>query len=276
MGTLYVVATPIGNLGDMVPRAVEILKAVDVIAAEDTRNSIPLMRHFSIATPLRAYHDFSNNDQTQWFIDQLLSGKSVAMISDAGTPLISDPGYRLVDLAHQHRIKVCPVPGACAAIAGLSVSGLATDRFRFEGFLPAKSGARLRYLQSLDSADCTLIFYEAPHRLLASLRDMQIAFGDDRVVVLAREITKMFETIRRAPLVDLANWVESDSNQQRGECVLMVSAAPTVREDFSAECLRAVQLLAAELPLKKACAITAELYGAKKNALYSWCLENIR
>lgn len=269
---LYIVATPIGNLADMVPRAVEVLQSVDLIAAEDTRHSKRLLQHFNISTPLMAYHDHSSGASVQLFIDKLLAGQSIALISDAGTPLISDPGYRIVDAALGANIKVMPIPGASAAIAALSAAGLPSDRFSFEGFLNAKQQARCKQLQALAEESRTLIFYEAPHRLLACLQDMLSVFGADRQVVMARELTKTFETIKRAPVAELAEWVAADSNQQKGECVLLVRGKQGAAEE-DAEGKRVFDLLVQELPLKQAAALAAKITGVKKNLLYQYGLD---
>lgn len=268
---LYVVATPIGNLGDMVTRAVEVLQTVDVIAAEDTRHSKRLMQHFNINTRLVAYHDHTGNTQVDSLVEKMLAGQSIALISDAGTPLVSDPGYRIVDAALTAGIKVVPIPGACAAIAGLSAAGLPSDRFVFEGFLNAKQAARLKQLQALADETRTMIFYEAPHRILACLQDVVSAFGDDRLVVMARELTKTFETIKRGSAAEMAAWVESDSNQQRGECVLLIHGAAKA-DNSDAEGERVFDLLAEELPLKQAAALAAKITGVKKNTLYQYGL----
>jgi len=269
---LYVVATPIGNLGDMVPRAVEVLQSVDLIAAEDTRHSRRLMQHFSIDTPLQAYHDHSGNSQIEALVRRLQGGESIALISDAGTPLISDPGYRLVDLAQSAGVKVVPIPGASAVIAALSAAGLPSDRFIFEGFLSAKQQGRLTQLDVLKQESRTLIFYEAPHRILACLTDMVAVFGEDRELVLARELTKTFETIKRGPAGEIMSWVAGDSNQQRGECVVLVRGAEKNSDD-QRESRRVFDLLSAELPLKQAASLAAKITGAKKNALYQYGLE---
>ncbi len=258
---LYIVATPIGNLADMVPRAVEILKSVDVIAAEDTRHSQRLLQHFGIDTPLLAYHDHSDERALKKLNDLMDRGKSVALISDAGTPLISDPGYRLVRHAHQQGWQVVPVPGASALVAALSVSGLATDRFRFEGFLPAKTAGRCKRLQELVTESCTLIFYEAPHRLQECLLDMQSCFGPHRQVVLARELTKTFETVINTSLGELMEMVRADSNQSRGEIVLLLEGGVPETAEFTPELEKLLALLAAELPPKKAATIAAEFSG---------------
>ena len=213
---LYIVATPIGNLGDITSRAIQVLQSVDLIAAEDTRHSRRLFQQFAIDTPCFAYHEFSDRGAQERVLTRLAQGEAVALVSDAGTPLISDPGFRLVRDVQEAGFRVFPVPGACAAIAALCVSGLPTDRFVFEGFLPAKAGARAARLLELAAEESTTIFYEAPHRIVDSLQAMVEAFGGDREAVLAREITKAYETVRRAPLVELAGFVAADSNQQRG------------------------------------------------------------
>jgi len=272
-GVLYVVATPIGNLADMVPRAVETLQTVALIAAEDTRHSSRLLSHFDIKTPAVAYHDHSDEQRTEQLIKRLLGGDDLALISDAGTPLISDPGYRLVRQARQHGIQVVPIPGACALIAALSAAGLPSDRFAFEGFLPAKQGARVTQLQQLAKQTHTLIFYEAPHRILETLQDMEAVFGAEREVVIAREVSKTFETITSDKVTNLVQWVAADSNQQRGEIVVLVHGAPkTDADELDAEAQRTMQILLEELPLKQAARLGAKLTGLKKNFLYQWAL----
>lgn len=266
---LYIVPTPIGNRLDMVPRAVDILQSVSLIAAEDMRHSKPLLAHFNITTPLLAYHDHSDERVQEKIMARLQSGDSVALISDAGTPLVSDPGYRIVDAAHRAGVAVVPVPGPCAAIVGLSAAGLPSDRFCFEGFLPAKSTARNKVLEELKAEERTLIFYEAPHRLLDTVSAMTEIFGASRQAVLARELTKMFETIRRLPLAEMRDWIAGDSNQQRGECVLLIRGSDKPEERaLSADAQRILSILAAELPLKQAAQLAAQITGLKKNALY--------
>lgn len=273
-GELYVIATPIGNLNDMVPRAIETLQTVKLIAAEDTRHSAHLLNHFGIKTPCVAYHDHSDDSRIEQILARLQSGDSVALISDAGTPLVSDPGYRLVKRAREFGIKIIPIPGACALIAALSASGLASDRFSFEGFLPAKQQARLAQLQTLEQEARTLIFYEAPHRVLETLQDMQSIFGDERQTVIAREITKTFETIHGNQLSELVSWVAADSNQQRGEIVLLVEGNNKIQStEISAEQIRIMKLLLEDLPIKQAAALGAKITGLKKNFLYQWALE---
>ena len=272
LGTLYVVATPIGNLGDMVPRAVQVLQSVALIACEDTRHSARLLEHFAIAGRCIAYHDHSDDKRTEQILTQLRAGEEVALISDAGTPLVSDPGYRLVRAARQAGVRVVPIPGACAFVAALSAAGLPSNRFTFEGFLPAKAGARLAALEALADEPRTLIFYEAPHRVLACVQDMARAFGPDRELVIAREISKTFETIYTASASDMADWIAADSNQQRGEIVLLVHGAPERKAGMSAETERVMSVLLDELPVKQAAALGAKLTGAKKNELYQWAL----
>lgn len=274
-GSLYVVATPIGNLDDISARALRILREVALIAAEDTRHSARLLQHFGIQTPLAACHEHNERDQGGRFLARLRAGEDVALISDAGTPLISDPGYHLVRQARAAGFAVVPVPGACALIAALSAAGLPSDRFIFEGFLPAKAAGRRARLEQVREEPRTLIFYEAPHRILECLQDMREVFGDDRPALLARELTKTFETLQGLPLAELCEWVAADSNQQRGECVVLVAGwlAPEGEEAVSAEALRVLDLLMAEMPLKRAAALAAEITGVRKNVLYQVALE---
>ncbi|MCQ4346043.1 16S rRNA (cytidine(1402)-2'-O)-methyltransferase [Pseudomonas stutzeri] len=274
-GTLYVVATPIGNLEDISARALRVLREVRLIAAEDTRHSARLLQHFGIDTPLTACHEHNEREQGSRLVQRLLEGEDLALISDAGTPLISDPGYHLVRNARAAGVRIVPVPGACALIAALSASGLASDRFVFEGFLPARSSGRRQRLQALAEEPRTLIFYEAPHRLLECLADLRELFGAERPALLARELTKTFETLKGAPLGELHAWVAGDANQQRGECVLLVEGwqAPQGEEAVGAEALRVLDLLLAELPLKRAAALAAEITGVRKNLLYQQALE---
>jgi 16S rRNA (cytidine1402-2'-O)-methyltransferase len=265
-GIFYIVSTPIGNLGDMTERAVSVLGEVDVIAAEDTRHSRPLLQHFSIDKPLLALHDHNEKDRCATLLAKLQAGKSIALICDAGTPLISDPGYHAVKFFREHDVQVVPIPGACAAIAALSAAGLPTNRFCFEGFLPAKSAGRVSQLNDLIAETRTMIFYESPHRIIDSLQDMQKVFGEARQIVLARELTKKFETIRAGTIAELIVFVEQDSNQQRGEMVLLVQGAESSNDDHDAE--RVLQILLEELPVKQAAALAAKITGARKNELY--------
>lgn len=273
-GTLYIVATPIGNLQDITQRALAVFAEVDLIAAEDTRHSGLLLSHYGIKKPFFALHDHNEQQKADLLVEKLRVGTNIALISDAGTPLISDPGFHLVRKCRQAGVKVVPLPGACAAITALCASGIASDRFCFEGFLPAKSKARRDRLQNLQKEDRTLIFYESTHRILDTLADVEELFGAERYVVLAREITKTWETISGDSVGNLRRWLNEDANRTKGEMVLIVEGCIETREtEFSPEAVKALKLIAAELPLKKAAAIVAELYGYKKNALYQFGLE---
>ncbi len=274
---LYIVPTPIGNLGDITQRSLDILHQVDLIAAEDTRHTGRLLSHFGIATKTYALHDHNEQQKAQVLVEKVLSGESIALVSDAGTPLISDPGYHLVTKCRQAGVKVVPLPGACAVITALSASGLPSDRFSFEGFFPAKSKGRKDKLLEIIKVERTCIFYESPHRITDSLADMLEILGPDREVVLARELTKTFETIHGAPLGELIEWIEQDSNRKRGEMVLLIHG---YREDkkedaLPDDALRTLSILVKELPLKKAAALVAEIHNLKKNALYKWGLEHL-
>ncbi len=274
--TLYIVPTPIGNLGDITQRALYVLSSVDVIAAEDTRHSGKLLSHFNIQTKTFALHDHNEQQKAQVLVEKLLSGQSIALVSDAGTPLISDPGYHLVTQCRQAGVKVVPLPGACAVITALSASGLPSDRFSFEGFLPAKSKGRKDKFMEIAKVERTCIFYESPHRITESLQDMLAILGPEREVVLARELTKTFETIQGMPLGELIEWIDADENRKRGEMVLLIHGYRDSAEDtLPEEALRTLGILTQELPLKKAAAMTAEIYNLKKNALYKWGLENL-
>lgn len=270
---LYIVATPIGNLADMSQRAIEILQSVDVIAAEDTRHSGFLLQHFAIKTPSVSLHDHNELQRSETLLTRLQQGESIALISDAGTPLISDPGYKLVSLVRDHGIPVIPIPGSCAVIAALSASGLPSDRFSFEGFLPSKQGARLQTLEKLAGDTRTLIFYDSPRRLQSTLTDMVEIFGGERRACLARELTKLHETINTKPLAELLNWVKNDANQQRGECVVLVEGAKNHQDANEVEVNRVLGLLLKELPVKKAAAITSSLLGISKNNAYDMALK---
>ncbi len=272
-GALYVVATPIGNLGDMSQRAIEVLSGVVLIAAEDKRHSGKLLHHFDIKTPTMALHDHNERAVSESIVARLLGGEAVALVSDAGTPLISDPGYHLVAQVRAAGCRVIPVPGASALLAALSASGLPSDRFIFEGFLPAKAGARNARLEQLQGEHRTLIFYEAPHRIVESVAAMTGVFGADRQAVIARELTKTFETIHGDTLAGLSTWLKSDANQQRGEFVVMVAGAPLEDQEVDAETERVLRLLLAEMPLKQAATLAAKITGVKKNLLYQFALQ---
>ena len=308
---LYIVATPIGNMSDMTPHAIDVLKQVAIIACEDTRTSGKLLSHFGIDTKgskaddekeseapntknntdnnvtdadtatkqkghnkLWAYHEHNSAIQTPKIIEMIGQGHSVALISDAGTPLISDPGYQLVQAAHAAGVRVSPIIGASAAIAALSVAGLPSDRFSFIGFLPAKTHGRQKQLAALNSRTETLIFYEAPHRIIASLEDMATIFGADREVTFCRELTKTFETVHKSTLGDLVEFVKADDNQQRGEIVVVVAGVNVVQDadDISIHD-KLLQRLLEDLSVKKAAALGADITGVKKNALYQRLLE---
>lgn len=265
---LYIVATPIGNLGDISSRALEVLASADLVAAEDTRHSGRLLAHFNIKAEMISVHDHNERQRAELIIQHLQNGAQVVLVSDAGTPLISDPGFYLVRAVREAGFKVSPVPGCCAFIAALSASGLPSDRFLFEGFLPAKSGARQQRLSQLKAEVPTLIFYESTHRILASLEDMAAQFGVERYAVVARELTKTFETIHGASLGELIDWIRADPMQQKGEFVVLVHGAPEKEAVIDPEAERIVRLLAAELPPKKAAGLAAEITGLKKNMLY--------
>ena len=270
---LYIVATPIGNLGDISARALEVLRDADLVAAEDTRHSQRLLQHFGIETPMAAYHDHSDERAAGRILDKLDGGGAVALVSDAGTPLISDPGFRLVRQVQDAGFRVFPVPGACAAVAALSASGLPTDRFLFEGFLPSKASARADRIMTLASERATLVLYEAPHRLEATLQALAEGVGSEREAVLAREISKAFETIRRGSLAELLAFVRADSNQQRGEIVLLVRGSDSGADEPDPRLLRLLEAMAGEMPGKRAAALLAEFSGARKNALYQYLLD---
>lgn len=273
-GQLYVVATPIGNLDDMTFRAVEVLKSVSLIAVEDTRQSAPLLKHYQIDTPMTACHEHNETEKIQQLLDKLLQGEDIALISDAGTPLISDPGFKLVRSAQQNHIRVIPIAGACAAVAGLSAVGLPSDKFSFYGFLPAKSTQRIKQLEQLKTVSHTLIFYEAPHRIVECLQDLCTVFGGERLAGFAREISKTFETIKQMPLSALLEFVKNDLNQQKGEIVLIISGDIQLEQDIAMlELDRYLHRLLPEMSVKQASQIVSDLLGIKKNTVYQRALE---
>ena len=276
-GILYIVATPIGNLQDITHRALDTFAQVDLIAAEDTRHSGLLLSHYGIKKPFFALHDHNEQEKAHILVEKLKQGSYIALISDAGTPLISDPGFHLVRQCREAGIRVVPLPGACAAITALCASGIASDRFCFEGFLPAKSKARKDKLENIAEEDRTLIFYESTHRILDTLEDMQSVLGEERYIVLAREITKTWETITGNTIKNLREWLLEDPNRTKGEMVLIVEGKPKSdnNDEISPQAVKALELIAEELPLKKAAAIVAELYGYKKNALYQFGLAHL-
>ena len=271
-GTLYIVATPIGNLGDISQRAIDILTQVDVIACEDTRHTGKLLSAFSIKNKTMSLHDHNERQRQDQVANMLKEGKTIALVSDAGTPLISDPGFHIVRHCRSLGLNVSPIPGACAAIAALSVAGLPTDRFSFEGFLPSKSGARQATLTALVDEPRTMVFYDAPRRAIDTVRDIVATLGGERYIVIARELTKTFETIHSDTAENFLAWLEQDANQLKGEMVLIIEGYKAVENEISAEVINTLKLLLAEMKPKKACAIAAEIYGVKKNALYEVAL----
>ena len=266
--TLHVVATPIGNLGDLSPRALEVLKAVGAICAEDTRHTRKLLSHYGVDKPLVPLHEHNEDALAERLVARLLAGESLALVSDAGTPLVSDPGFRLVRAARAAGIRVSPLPGPCAFIAALSVAGLPSDRFVFEGFLPAKSGARRERLAQLAAETRTLAFYESAHRIEEALVDMVDAFGRDRRAVVARELTKLFETVLDGSLGSLCERVAADPDQRRGEFVVLVQGVGDDADARIAEGRRLYARLGEHLPPSTAAKLAAELSGAPRKALY--------
>lgn len=271
-GVLYVIATPIGNIEDISYRAVETLRQVALICAEDTRHSQRLMSHYDIGTPMISLHEHNEESRIQQIGEQLERGESIGLISDAGTPLISDPGFKLVRNLRQQGHRISPIPGASALISALSVAGLATDSFSFWGFLPSKSGARKDRFAELIERKETLVFYESSHRIVDSLKDLADVFGE-RQVVVARELTKTFETILSAAASNIVEMVKSDPNQQKGEFVVMIEGARTNISGLSAEARTVMSSLLTELPPNKAAKLTAQITGAKKKELYQWALQ---
>ena len=270
--TLYIVATPIGNLADISQRALEVLSQVDIIACEDTRHTQKLLNAHNIKNKTLSMHDHNERQRQEYIGDLLQQGKSIALVSDAGTPLISDPGFHLVRYCRSLHLTISPVPGACAAISALSVAGLPTDRFAFEGFLPSKSHARQKILAALKNEARTMVFYDAPRRAIDTIADIAEMLGGDRYVVIARELTKTFETIHSDKAINLLTWLQEDANQLKGEMVLIIEGHHIDPDEISPEILATLKLLVKELPPKKACAITAEIYGVKKNTLYDCAL----
>lgn len=273
-GILYVVATPIGNLQDISLRALDILKSVDAIAAEDTRHTSGLLNHFGISKKLIAVHEHNEHQSAEKLLLQLSAGENIALVTDAGTPGISDPGAVVVDLVRKAGIKVVPVPGASAVIAALSASGIAQNGFLFHGFLPASGAARRKVLETLKAQTVTLVFYEAPHRILECVADLSLILGAERRITFARELTKTFETFYSCNLGEAVAWLEADTNQQRGEFVLLVEAAAQKEaETIPEDAVRVLKLLLAELPLKQAVKLATDITQLKKNDLYEFALQ---
>ena len=274
VGILYVVATPIGNLQDITLRALDILKTVDAIAAEDTRHTSGLLNHFGISKKLIAVHEHNEHQSAEKLLAQLNAGDNIALVTDAGTPGISDPGAVVVDLVRKAGVKVVPIPGVSAVITALSASGIAQNGFLFHGFLPASGAARRKVLETLKPQTVTLVFYEAPHRILECIVDLSLVLGADRRITFARELTKTFETIYSCNLGEAEAWLKADANQQRGEFVLLVEAAAIKdAEEIPEETVRVLKLLLAELPLKQAVKLATEVTHEKKNVLYDFALQ---
>jgi 16S rRNA (cytidine1402-2'-O)-methyltransferase len=274
VGILYVVATPIGNLGDITLRAIETLKMVDAIAAEDTRHTSGLLSHFGINKKLIAVHEHNEHQSAEKLLAQLKSGENIALVTDAGTPAVSDPGAIVVKIVREAGLKVVPIPGASAVVAALSASGITQNGFYFHGFLPASGAARRKILEQLKAQTVTLVLYEAPHRIIECVEDIAKVLGGDRQVTFARELTKTFETIYTCPADQASAWLQADANQQRGEFVLLIEAAPVVEsQEISEEAQRVLKCLLAELPLKQAVALATEITQLKKNDLYEFALK---
>lgn len=266
-GTLYIVATPIGNLSDITAHAINCLKTADFIACEDTRTSSKLLNHFNITSKTIAYHDHNANSQTSKLIELLQQGNTIALISDAGTPLISDPGFLLVKACHDNGIKTSPVAGACAAIMALSVAGLPSDKFYFYGFLPAKTSGRQSELTKLQNMNATMIFYEAPHRIIDCVTDLMAVLGKEREVTFCREMSKTFETIHHTTLAGLSDFIQADNHQQKGEMVLVVAGANKPTDDVAKHDKLLTRLLQ-DLSIKKAAQLASDITGIRKNVLY--------
>jgi 16S rRNA (cytidine1402-2'-O)-methyltransferase len=273
LGTLYVVATPIGNLGDITLRAIETLKSVDAIAAEDTRHSSGLLSHFGISKKLIAVHEHNEQQSAEKLVLALKNGENIALVTDAGTPAVSDPGAIVVKIVREAGMKVVPIPGVSAVVAALSASGIVQNGFYFHGFLPASGAARRKVLETLKAQTVTLVFYEAPHRIIESVEDIAKVLGENRQITFCRELTKTFETIYTCPASRASAWLQADANQQRGEFVLLIEAAPVVEaQEISESAQRVLKCLLAELPLKQAAKLAAEISNEKKNALYDLAL----
>ena len=267
------VATPIGNLGDMTLRAIETLKTVDAIAAEDTRHSSGLLSHFGISKKLIAVHEHNEQQSAEKLVLALKNGDNIALITDAGTPAVSDPGAIVVKVLREAGIKVVPIPGASAVVTALSASGIVQNGFYFHGFLPASGAARRKMLEQLKAQTVTLVLYEAPHRIVECVEDLAKVLGENRKITFCRELTKTFETIYTCDLNEASAWLQADTNQQRGEFVLLIEAAPVVEaEEISIEAQRVLKCLLAELPLKQAVALATEITNLKKNDLYEFAL----
>ena len=274
-GTLFIVATPIGNLDDITFRAVETLKSVDLVLAEDTRHSQKILNHFNIKTPISAFHDYNEREKCTTVIDKLKQGVSIALISDAGTPLISDPGYVLVSAAKKNSVNVVPIPGPSALIAALSASGVPSDSFSFFGFLPSKQNARIKTLKTFISRPETIIIYESPKRILAALTDMLFVFGEAREVCLAKELTKTFETILTTNIPNLISYIASDPNHQKGEFVLLISSSGKKKQlELDQQLDNLLSVLCSEMGASKAAKLAAKITGIDKKYCYQRAIES--
>jgi 16S rRNA (cytidine1402-2'-O)-methyltransferase len=273
IATLYVVATPIGNVTDISLRALHVLSLVDAVACEDTRNTAQLMTRFGLHKPLIAAHQHNEREAAETLIARLQAGERIALVSDAGTPAVSDPGARIVDAVRAAGLRVVPLPGASAAVAAISASGLLNDQFHFIGFLPSKAKQRETMLQQLRNVTATMVFYEAPHRIVECAAALAAAFEPTRQVVFARELTKLFEEIHRCPLSEAVAWLNADAHREKGEYVVLVEGVAEAEDAQDAEAERILALLVAELPVKQAAALTAQITGRKKNALYERALQ---
>lgn len=271
-GALYIVATPIGNLEDLSPRAKMVLDNVDLIVAEDTRHSKPMLNHFGIETKIRAYHDHNEREQTPKLIELLQQGQSIALISDAGTPLICDPGYHLLGAAHSENIKVIPVPGASAMASALSASGFSAEKFIFEGYLPAKQAARQTRMQALQTEERTMVFHEVPHRIIHFMEDSIDCFGASRQAVIAKEITKLHETIYRDSLENILLWLKEDAVRCKGEFVVVIQGEKTDQFD-SAEAKKILQILLKDHSVKEAAKLTSEIMQGSRNDIYKLAMQ---
>lgn len=272
IATLYVVATPIGNVADISVRALHVLSLVNAVACEDTRNTAHLLTRFGLNKPLIAAHQHNEREVAETLIMRLQAGERIALVSDAGTPAVSDPGARIVDAVRAAGLRVVPLPGASAAVTALSASGLVNDQFHFVGFLPSKAKQRDTVLQQMRSVTATMVFYEAPHRIADCVQALVAAFEPTRQVVFARELTKLFEEIHRCPLSDAAAWLAADAHREKGEYVVLLDGAPAADDAQDVEAERVLGILLAELPVKQAAALAAQITGKKKNALYERAL----
>jgi 16S rRNA (cytidine1402-2'-O)-methyltransferase len=271
--TLYVVATPIGNVADISLRALHVLAMVDAVACEDTRNTSQLLSRYGLSKKLIAAHQHNERQVADELIARLQAGERIALVSDAGTPAVSDPGARIVDAVRHAGLRVVPLPGASAAVTALSASGFLSDSFYFVGFLPSKGKQREMVLSGLSKVPATLVLYEAPHRIVETVDAISAVLEPERRIVFARELTKLFEETHRCPLSEAAAWIAADKNRQKGEFVLLIDSAPQASEQDNGEADRVLNILLAECPVKQAASLAAQITGLKKNALYDRALQ---